>query len=71
MFGSGKPSLARVIPKAGRHAALFKGRDGLWPLVKSRKTFALPSGKLLSYDRDVRSMSESQLTRPLPGGGHL
>ena len=39
----------------------------LWPLVKARKTFALPSGRLLSFDEDVRSLSSEQLERPLPG----
>ena len=38
----------------------------LWPLVKARKTFELPSGRLLSFDEDVRSLSREQLVRPLP-----
>ena len=58
---------SRVVPKARRHVMMTEGREGLWQYVKSRKTFELPSGRVLSFDTDVRNMSYEELTRPLPG----
>lgn len=59
---------SRVVPKARRHVTLTDGREGLWRYVKSRKTIALPSGKVMSWDKDVRSIPIGELYRPLPGG---
>ena len=56
----------RVIPKAVRHECLAPGREELWKYVAGRTTYDLKTGKVLSKDTDVHSMTEVLLTRKLP-----
>ena len=64
MAKCGWPTFSRVVPKARRHAMMTEGREGPWQYVKARKTFELPSGRVLSIDPDVRKMTYEELTRP-------